>query len=284
MIGRMTALQDTKRTGARNLFRFNLRPCPSVRTVFKVLTLKRDASRAPRQSLGTLLVVCLLTFPAVGTETNSSVSASLAELTKPARKIPFKEVILATTHHRILDFDTNNPAHRALQKKISAAASAAAAKARREGLFAARANEAGNHIEAFVKVALKEAGLNVRTPVTTDGDAQTAGYPDVEIPGEPPCYLELKTYNAATANTTQRSFYYSPSAHPKVTQDALHFLLAYQLEKPEREGKTVFTPVHWKLITLENLEVDLKFEFNQSNRGLYGKGSGPALLSEGAVE
>ena len=116
---------------------------------------------------------------------------------------------------------------------------------------------------------------------TAGGTAQEPGYPDVEIPGDPPCYLELKTYSATTANTTQRSFYYSPSDRPKVTRDALHLLLAYELEKVERDGKTVFIPAHWKLITLQDLHVDLKFEFNQSNRGLYGKEAGKALLGEG---
>jgi len=63
----------------------------------------------------------------------------------------------------------------------------------------------------------------------------------------------------------------------------LHFLLAYQLEKSDRGGRTVFIPVHWKLITLENLQVDLKFEFNQSNRGLYGSEATKALLDEGDI-
>ena len=34
--------------------------------------------------------------------------------------------------------------------------------------------------------------------------------------------------------------------------------------KVERDGKTVFLPNHWKLLTLQNLEVDLKFEFHQA--------------------
>ena len=235
-----------------------------------------------------ITIVALLTFalPAITTlaATNSPAVAGLAELTKPAKKIPFKDVILATTQHRILDFDTNSPAHRELFQKISKAASAALTNARNAGLFSARANEAGNHMESFVRAAFKEAGLNARVPVTSTGDAQAVGYPDVEILGTPPCYVELKTYNASTANTTQRSFYYSPSEHPKVTHDALHLLLAYELEKIERNGKTAFVPTHWKLITLQDLEVDLKFEFNQSNRGLYGKGAGKALLGESAAD
>jgi hypothetical protein len=137
-------------------------------------------------------------------------------------------------------------------------------------------------MEPYVRAALREAGLPARVPVNTGGNAQTTGYPDIEITGKLPCYVELKTYNAATANTTQRSFYYSPSAQPKVTHDALHLLLAYELEKTTRDGKTAFVPVHWKLITLQNLQVDLKFEFNQSNRQLYGDSS--ALLSEGAIK
>lgn len=237
-------------------------------------------SRTHLQSLVALLAIALSINTSLAA-TNSPSAAALVELTKPAKRIPFKQVILATTQHRILDFDTNNSAHRELFQKISAAASSALTNARTTGLFSVRANEAGNHMESFVRAALKDAGLNSRVPVTTTGNAQAAGYPDVEILSTPPCYIELKTYNATTANTTQRSFYYSPSNHPKVTRDALHLLLAYELEKIERRGKDAFVPTRWKLITLQDLEVDLKFEFNQSNRGLYGKDAAKALLGEG---
>jgi len=244
-----------------------------------------DSLRSEFQFFATLgfLVLFAINTPAAGA-TNSPSAAAIAELIKPAKKIPFKEVILTTTQHRILDFDTNNSAHIALHKKLSEAARSATAKAHTAGLFSARANEAGNHMEAFVKAALKDAGLQARTPVTTAGEAQTTGYPDIEILGDTPCYLELKTYSAATMNTTQRSFYYSASEHPKVTRDAIHLLLAYELEKKERNGQTAFVPTHWKLITLQDLQVDLKFEFNQSNRGLYGKERQKSLLAEGELE
>ncbi len=237
------------------------------------------------QFLAALLVACWPGFPASSlAETNSPSVAALAELTKPAKKIPFKDVILATTQHRILDFDTNNAGHVELRRKILQAAALASERASAKGLSAARANEAGNHMEPFVKAALQEVGLRAGTPRTTAGAAQTTGYPDIEIEGQPPCYLELKTYNATTANTTQRTFYYSPSTQPKVTHDALHLLLAYQLEKTTRNGKPAFVPVHWKLLTLQDLTVDLKFEFNQSNRGLYGADAAKAVMAEGAVE
>jgi hypothetical protein len=221
-------------------------------------------------------------FAAEPLSTNASLHATLAELTKPEKQISFKEVIASTTHFRVLDFDTNNPAHVELEKNILQAAKVAGERAAHDGLLAERANEAGNHIEPLVRAALREAGLAARVPVNASGETQVTGYPDIEITGATPCYIELKTYNERTANTTQRTFYYSPSEHPKITRDALHFLLAYQLEKNSRDGKTVFVPVHWKLLTLQDLQVDLKFEFNQSNRGLYG--AGKDLLSEGELK
>ena len=212
----------------------------------------------------------------------NALEKSLADLTKPEKRLPFKTVIHATTGHRVLDLYTNNPAHAGLRQKILKAAALAGERARRDGLATARPNEAGNHIEPYVRAALKDAGLDARLPVNAAGRAQATGYPDIEITGTTPCYLELKTYNATTANTTQRSFYYSPSVTPKVTHDAVHLLLAFELEKQTRDDQTVFVPVHWKLLTLQELEVDLKFEFNQSNRGLYGNGR--AVVDEGVVK
>ncbi len=220
-------------------------------------------------------------FAQPASDTNT-LEHTLRELTKPSKSLPFKTVLHATTGHRVLDLDTNNPAHVELRARLLKAAALAGERARRDGLDAARPNEAGNHLEPFVRAALKDAGLDARVPVTAAGRAQATGYPDIEITGPTPAYVELKTYNAATANTTQRSFYYSPAAAPKVTRDALHLLLAYELERETRDGKPVFRPVRWKLLTLEHLEVDLKFEFNQHNRALYGDGK--ALLDEAPVK
>ena len=229
------------------------------------------------------IAVCLC-LPAVAVAaTNSPLVAALAEIARTTKAIPFKEVVLATTHHRVLDFDTNNPAHLALRREVLRAAELASRRARQAGLSTARANEAGNHLEPFVKAALRDVGLDARTPATTAGNAQSSGYPDVEIAGPVPCYLELKTFSAGTANTTQRSFYYSPSTTPKVTRDALHLLLAFELVKGTAAGTNTFVPVRWKLISLQDLEVDLKFEFNQSNRGLYGPTQAGARLGEGVL-
>lgn len=217
-----------------------------------------------------VIAASVLPSPVISQSSTNFLGTSLAELAKPAKKIPFTTIIHATTGYRVLTFDTNQPANQMLRTNILNAARLAGERARVAGLNAARANEAGNQLEPYLRTALRDCGLDARVPLTASGRAQVAGYPDIEITAPLPCYIELKTYNAATENTTQRSFYYSPSESPKITRDALHLLLAYELERIERGGKTVFLPSHWKLLTLENLEVDLKFEFNQSNRGLYG--------------
>jgi hypothetical protein len=126
--------------------------------------------------------------------------------------------------------------------------------------------------------------LDAVTPTTPSGRAKAAGYPDFEIRGATPCYLECKTYNIANIETTMRAFYFSPSEQFKVTKDALHLLLAYQLGTEKRKGVTAFVPVHWRLITLHDLKVDLKHEFNQSNKNMYGRAAASSLIAEGDIE
>ncbi|HSH16621.1 MAG TPA: hypothetical protein VLD18_11340 [Verrucomicrobiae bacterium] len=182
---------------------------------------------------------------------------------------PFAEVIRRTTGQEVIAFDAANPAHAALLEKLKTAAAAAAESARKAKIVSARANEVGNAIEAHVFQALNAAGLTAQRPRTATGRGQAAGYPDVAIESDPPCYLELKTYNARTANSTQHTFYYSPATETKVTRAALHLLLAYEFEQQTDGGQTIWVPVHFKLVSLHDLTVQLKVEYNQSNRGLY---------------
>jgi hypothetical protein len=182
---------------------------------------------------------------------------------------PFAEVIRRTTGQEVIAFEAANPAHAALLEKLKTAAAAAAESARKAKIISARANEVGNAIEAHVFQALNAAGLTAQRPRTATGRGQAAGYPDVAIESDPPCYLELKTYNARTANSTQRTFYYSPATETKVTRPALHLLLAYEFEQQTDGGQTTWVPVRFKLVSLHDLTVQLKVEYNQSNRGLY---------------
>lgn len=208
----------------------------------------------------------------------------LAQCLQPLKNIPFKAAIRTVANCAVLDFDSDNATHKLLAKKIETAAAMAGKEAFTKGIFTARPNEAGNEIEPFVKSALLAEGLKAQTPVTANGKAKATGYPDIEILGDIPCYLECKTYNLKNVETTQRAFYFSPSEQFKVTRDALHLLLAFQLEREMRNGKSAFVPIHWRLMTLQDLVVDLKHEFNQHNRNMYGSGAAKALIAEADIQ
>jgi hypothetical protein len=196
------------------------------------------------------------------------------------RDYPFAEVIEKTTGHKVLAFDGANEQHAALLQRLRAAAAAAARSAREAGIDRARANEVGNAIEPHALRALMAAGRGARRPETPTGRALAAGYPDLELGTTPPCYLELKTFNARTADSTQRTFYYSPSEVTKVTRDALHLLLAFEIGQQTEGDRIRPVPVRFKLVSLHDLKVRLKVEYNQGNRGLY---AAEPLLADEAV-
>lgn len=194
-------------------------------------------------------------------------------IAQPFKNLPFSSVIRLLSGCKVLEFDQQNSDHNLLLSKLKSAAAIAGKETFKVGIFTKRPNEAGNKIEPFVKEALRKIGLDADTPVTKEGKKKSTGYPDIQIShaNSLTVYLECKTYNIKNIDTTQRAFYFSPSESFKVTKDALHLLLSYQLIQERRNKKVAYVPVHWKLITLDSLTVDLKHEFNQSNVKMYGK-------------
>jgi len=129
-----------------------------------------------------------------------------------------------------------------------------------------RPNEVGNDMEPFVIDALKAVGLDAATPKTRDGKGKSTGYPDVRIETDGlPIYFEVKTYAAKNHDTTQRSFYLSPSNDPKVVEDAFHLIVGFEIE---REGNH-YWPVAFEIVDLYGLDCDMKSEFNSDNKRLY---------------
>lgn len=170
--------------------------------------------------------------------------------------------------------DHRNEAGEALE----AAAIAALRAINREGVTAGRVNEVGNAVEPFVIAALRSHGFAAGIPVTRSGRHQAAGYPDVAARrGGNAFYLEVKTYNPANEDTTQRSFYLSPSDDPKVTEPAFHLLIGFAME-PVGDGRYLARSV--RLLDLFELPLNLKLEFNASNRDLYGPEPGLEIFSE----
>lgn len=181
----------------------------------------------------------------------------------------FTDVIRETTGHEVIPFDQSNPAQQNLLARLQVVAAKAAQSTKEEKITSRRANEVGNAMETRVLAALQAAGFTAHRPRTKSGHMQSSGYPDIAIESEPFCYLELKTFSPKTENSSQRTFYYSPSVDPKVTHDALHLLLAFEMEQVRDGNEITWVPIHYKIVSLHKLPVRLKVEYNQSNRGLY---------------
>jgi hypothetical protein len=95
-------------------------------------------------------------------------------------------------------------------------------------------------------------------------------------------YLECKTYNLANIGTTQRAFYFSPSKESfKITADARHLVMSFQIEIAQRQGQQVYVPVHWRIYSTDSMVVQVKHEFNANNRQIYRP---DALLAEGPIK
>jgi len=150
-------------------------------------------------------------------------------------------------------------------------------KINRAGVKAKRPNEVGNYLEPFVKDALRQVGFDADVPRTASGRRKAAGYPDIEaVLGGATFYIEVKSYNPENADTTQRSFFLSPSEDFKVTRDAYHLIFAFAMKQPRRG---VFKAQACKVLDAKNLLCDVKYEFNSDNHRLYGQ-AGDLLLFE----
>lgn len=204
---------------------------------------------------------------------------TIGKFLTPLKGIPFPIAIKALTGFEVIPFDATQTENKKLLESMSKVAQIAGMRASIKGIFANRPNEAGNHIEPFVLGALNEAGLKADTPVAKSGRKQTVGYPDIQIEDEygRTVYLECKTFSSKMKGTTFRSFYFSPSKNPKITKNAFHLLMSFELLL---DARGAFIPVSWQIYTLDELLIQVKHEFNASNKDLYTE---KALLASGKI-
>jgi len=205
------------------------------------------------------------------------------QMLKPFKDIPFNLVIESLTGHKVLKFD--NKQDKELLEVIKEVAVSGGKKINKSGIVSIRANEVGNYIENFVKDAMKEFKLKPDTPAGKSGNKKSSGYPDIIFYYKNnPYYLECKTYNLKNVATTQRSFYFSPSEEFKVTHDTVHFMLSYEMMVTGSSGKAnVYKCKHYKVVSLEALSIDIKYEFNSDNKRLYSGNDGAIVLAEGNI-
>lgn len=194
------------------------------------------------------------------------------KMMNPLKNIRFDVVIKALTGFDVLVFNRDDSKHKTLLRNICTAADDAAAKVLDSGgISKARPNEVGNAIESYIKAGLNQIGYHdVDTPTGKSGKKKSQGYPDLEFTADGTAvYLEVKSYGVGKGGGSMRSFYFSPSDDFKVSKNALHLLIAFEIT---RKGSASFVS-GWKIITVDSLMVDVKYEFNSNNPRLYNEHS-----------
>lgn len=215
----------------------------------------------------------------------SKLENAIKQMLTPLKDIPFNLVIESITGKKVIPFDLNNPEDKEILDILKNVALSAGRMINEDGIIRARANEVGNDIESFVKAGMQKYNLNPNIPSGVSGRKKAMGYPDIVFYyKDKPYYLECKTYNQENIRTTQRSFYFSPSEDFKVIYDTHHFVISYEMYVAGRKGdKNIYECKYWKILSLESLSLDVKYEFNSDNKRLYSGEDGTILLAEGKV-
>lgn len=215
---------------------------------------------------------------------NSQIETFLRALT-PKKDILFSDVITALCGKKVLPI-TESKEDGQLIKDIEIAVRNAGKNANEQGIFTARPNEAGNKMEPFLQNAFNEIGLKAETPTNAQGKKQTTGYPDIFLKDRNgrANYIEVKTheYKVDLSIGGLRAFYLSPPKpnKSKIIFDARHIIVGFGLEKTRRNNALCFIPRNWKIVSMHNMKVNLKYEFNTDSKGMYQK---DAILSEGNI-
>ena len=92
--------------------------------------------------------------------------------------------------------------------------------------------------------------------------SQSAGYPDKELKGLYPAYIEVKICKIGSEESSFRSFYLS--TFNKITKNNPHILVCF----PHKDKK-LYLEHKPKIIDLYNLQLELKAEYNANNKILY---------------
>jgi Holliday junction resolvase len=189
------------------------------------------------------------------------------KMLSPLKGIPLNIVIKALSGYKILEFNKNDPYDREILEFLIMAFKNTMQSINNNGIDRARPNEVGNDIEYYVKKELNNLGCNATTPTAKSRRQKSSGYPDIifNYKGKDN-YLECKTFNKKNLTSSLRTFYLSPSYDFKITKDAHHFLVSFEMEKI-KDNK--FYVKGFKILTLEKINVDVKNEFNASNKELY---------------
>jgi hypothetical protein len=191
------------------------------------------------------------------------------------RGIPFSEMILDVTGKRVLAFNPKNETDLRVVKQISVVLDEVVSQLNSSASVIQgipRINEVSSHFEDLMRELLdKTPALTCDFPKTSQGRLQRSGYPDLELIDQEShrvYYLDPKLYAIGSRDRSFRTFYFEPKiATNKVHQDAVHFIVGFEHEKPAADRHWKFT--RWDLVDLSHFQVKLKAEFQGSNRDMY---------------
>ncbi len=210
----------------------------------------------------------------MGKKISRELEGVISQMLKPLKGLPLSIVIEGLSGYKAIPFNNRSKKDKKVLNILKKCADNVFNEVNEKGIFRTRPNEVGNDIEPFVKSALNRYNYNADTPTTINGKKKSTGYPDIEFIDEfgRINYLECKTFNIDNINTTQRSFYLSPSNEFKITKEAHHFGISFEIfvEKSVR-NKHLYKVKSWKILDLTQLELDVKHEFNSDNKRLYDK-------------
>ncbi|MFV0416566.1 MAG: hypothetical protein ACK5NG_09395 [Chthoniobacterales bacterium] len=222
------------------------------------------------------LLVLLPVYSEENPEQSESVNVadlvrSLAQRQRGLNSFSFAEVIQATTGNHIIP--VNAGADKKTLKIISRCISRALRNCNDPNNpihKTKRINEASSFVEsALIEQLNTVEGWSAGIPKTKDGDEQRSGYPDIRLslPDGKIFYLDPKLFAPDSKNSSFRTFYYEPKIETnKVNEDATHLLVGIQHNG--KVGKELHLET-WELVDLSKLLIQLKAEFQASNRDLY---------------
>src|SRR5262249_40644130 len=191
------------------------------------------------------------------------------------RGVPFSKVIFDTTGKKVLPFDPNSAVDQRVAKAISAASDETMKRLNAPDSAIRnvdRINEVSSHFEDTLRDLLNStAGLRCDFPLTTEGKVQRSGFPDlriIDVPSKRVFYLDPKLYATGSRDSSFRAFYFEPKKGTnKVCDDAVHFVIGFEHQTREKNAGWKFT--RWDLVDLSRFTVNLKAEFQGSNRDMY---------------
>lgn len=204
---------------------------------------------------------------------DARMESALKHFLTPMSGLDFDVIVKALTGFDVLPLDGESPEGGAFLGSLERLCGTVMRDIHADPIIRPRPNEVGNDAEKYFVNAEIEAGATCAFAKTASGKGKMSAYPDLRFERDGAvAYLEVKTYAAHKDHSSFRAFYLSPSEDFKVAEDAHHLVVGLAMEAGETSepGKLAYTPVSASIVDLSDLRCNVKYEFNASNRDLYG--------------